>query len=122
MEKIEILESKVAVLERHAELLMRNVDDQEQYNRRLSLRINGISCEDNETSEDVLEKLKHMMNGIGAAVPDEVLDRAHRIGKTTVDGQGRKQRQVIVRLLPGGIELGCTELEKPAKSTRFVLI
>ncbi len=39
-ERIATLESKIVFLEKHAEALSRNVNDQEQYNRRFCLRIN----------------------------------------------------------------------------------
>eukprot|EP00795_Rhopilema_esculentum_P010423 gene10423-19125_t len=41
-DKIQILESRIAVMERHINQLQGNVDDNEQYSRRLCLRINGI--------------------------------------------------------------------------------
>eukprot|EP00112_Aurelia_sp_Birch-Aquarium-sp1_P002125 Seg1231.4 transcript_id=Seg1231.4/GoldUCD/mRNA.D3Y31 product="hypothetical protein" protein_id=Seg1231.4/GoldUCD/D3Y31 len=85
-EIIAILESKVAILEKHVEALSRNANNQEKYNRRLCLRINGIplprKSSESESADECLKKVKDVFKEIGVAIPDEVIDRAHRIGKT----------------------------------------
>ena len=98
-EKIQILESRIAIIERHISLLQNNVDENEQYSRRLCLRINGIPPVpegQNESSESCLEKVKNVFNELGVDVPDVVIDRAHRIGRPRIV-QGKRVHQVIVR-------------------------
>ena len=50
-ERIDILEAKVAVMEKYIRKLEQNVDDQEQYHRRLCLRIDGIPAAGQGKSE-----------------------------------------------------------------------
>jgi len=56
--KIEELCSTVAMLQEHVKVLKINVNDNEQYGRRLCLRVDGIPCAEKETAEEVLDKLK----------------------------------------------------------------
>ena len=99
-ERIAILESKVAILEKHVEALSKNANNQEQYNRRLCLRINGIplprKSNESESADECLQKVKGVFKEIGVAIPDEVIDRAHRIGKVR-QSRGKKSQQMIVK-------------------------
>ena len=59
--KINVLEANNAMLESHVAHLKSNQESQEQYSRRLCLRIDGIGFPesgDHETNDDVLEKVK----------------------------------------------------------------
>ncbi|XP_065058021.1 uncharacterized protein LOC135685857 [Rhopilema esculentum] len=100
-DKIEMLESKIVMMERHIAQLQNNLDDNEQYNRRLCLRINGllpVAEGESETSEMCLEKVKNVFKEkeLEVDVPDAVIDRAHRIGSPKIV-KGKKIHQVIVR-------------------------
>ena len=98
-EKIQILESKIAIMERHISVLQNNTDENEQYSRRLCLRINGsppVPEGDNESSESCLEKVKNVFNDLGVDIPDVVIDRAHRIGRPR-SVKVKRVHQVIVR-------------------------
>ena len=93
--KIDVLEAKNAMLESHVAQLQSNQESQEQYSRKLCLRIPAKGNQ--ESSDDVLEKVKNVLTEIGVEVPDAVIDRAHRIGpKSFADGKAKQQ--VIVRL------------------------
>ena len=95
--KIEVLESKVAILENAVNLLTLKCDDNEQYSRRCSLRINNIPVPNGEeTAEDVMVKVKEIVKESEADVPDHVIDRAHRVGRSVIHNGERKQ-QVIVK-------------------------
>jgi len=103
-EKIEILESKLSILESAINVLKKSSheslkanDDNEQYNRRLCLRINGISVDEKESSEESLKKVKSVFTELDVNIPDECVDRAHRIGIPTKDKNGVKQHTMIVR-------------------------
>ena len=54
-------------------------EELEQYGRCLCLRIDGVPTGKDESSDDVLESL-YTFNEAKVAVPDNVLDRPHRIG------------------------------------------
>ena len=99
-EQIHQLESKMAVMGSLITHLSLKCDDQEQYQRRLCLRINGIPAPpegQQETADGCLEKLKAILtDDLELHIPDAVIDRAHRIGKVIKIGE-RQFRQVIVR-------------------------
>lgn len=59
------------------------MDDQEQYHRRLCLRIEGIPAAEQskgDSAEQWLAKVKQMFEKVNASVPDNVIDKAHGIG------------------------------------------
>ena len=105
-EKVEKLESSVTLLQQHVKILKLQVDknsidteEVEQYGRRLCLRIDGLPVDNNESSEDVLEKVKTKWVESGINIPDSLIDRAHRIGSVSKDRVTNEDRQsVIVRL------------------------
>ena len=87
-EKIEHLESTVMMLQQHVSVLKdqhretdTRFDDLEQYGRRLCLRVNGLPTQSNESADDVLGKVRNLIEKVGVDIPDNTLDRAHRIGK-----------------------------------------
>ena len=89
--KIEMLESKVAVMENTINRLSANVESNEQYSRRTSLRILNIPLPageeeevsdkdaEDETAEDCLRKVKDFIRDTGLEIPDCCIDRAHRV-------------------------------------------
>lgn len=81
------------------EQLEKRVDDMEQYQRRLCLRINGIPCANNESAEDCLQKVKSLVkNDLKVDVPDLAFDRAHRIGQVSQETEnGKTYQSIIVR-------------------------
>ena len=97
--KIEVLESKVAVLQNTVDLLVNKCDNNEQYSRRCSLRINNVPLpdSDNESADDVFEKVKGLIEECELDIPDNVIDRAHRVGKQIMATDGTRKQQVIVR-------------------------
>ena len=60
-------------------------EELEQYGRRLCLRIDGVPTVKNESSDDVLEFTEFLFIEAKVAVPDNVLDRAHRVGRSYTD-------------------------------------
>ena len=48
---------------------------------RLCVRIDGVPTVDNETSDEVLDKVMSLIKETSCDTPDVVIDRAHRIGK-----------------------------------------
>ena len=76
------------------------IEELEQYGRRLYLRFEEISTEKNETSDKILEKIVGICKESGVEVPDTVTDRAHMIGVPYVDKTTKKScKSVIIRFL-----------------------
>ena len=55
-------------------------DDIEQYGRRLCLRVNDVPLTKDETSPEVEDKLREEFINMGINLPENAIDRAHRIG------------------------------------------
>ena len=86
------LDSKNKMLKKQvAELRELNINNQshnkelEQYGTRLCLRIDSVPAVKDELSDDLLEFTKSVFKETKVAVPDNVLDRAHRVGPSYTD-------------------------------------
>ena len=73
-------------------------EELEQYGRCLCLRIDGVPTVKDESSDDVLEFTKSVFKEGRVAVPDNILDGAHRIGPSYTDRiTSKKYKSIIVR-------------------------
>ena len=70
-------------------------EELEQHVRRLCVTIDGVPAVDNETSDEVLDKVKSLIKETSRDIPDVVIDRVHRIGKDYND----KKQMFVVELL-----------------------
>ena len=95
-DKIYELESQVAIQEQTINNLLTKFDDNEQYSRRSCLRIHGIESNSNEANEDVIEKIRECYNVLELPFNEEVIDRAHRVGKEYTDKISKKQVKSII--------------------------
>ena len=75
------LEGKVAILEYLVKVQEAKYDDIEQYGRRLCLRVNDVPLTKDEASQEVEDKLKEEFINMGLNLPENAIDRAHRIGR-----------------------------------------
>ena len=74
------------------------VGKNEQYGRRLCVRIDEIPTQNKESSENVLHKVTKMWSKAGVEIPNEVVDRPHRIGLSYTDKNSNIAcKSVIVR-------------------------
>ena len=94
--KLDELQSTSALLQKHVENLKRSnmelqkkCEENEQYGRRLCLRIKGLPKKTKESANDVLQQVRDLFQEAKVEIPEAVLDRAHRIS--------RKNNDVIVR-------------------------
>ena len=78
------------------EKLVNALDDNEQYGRRLCLRISGIELDQNESADVCLSKCKEVFTDVKVNIPENCMDRAHRIGKKKVV-DGVLSQMMIVR-------------------------
>ena len=105
--KIEVLERRIAVydahfagLERRLEKTQAKIDEAEQYSRRACLRIYGIPTTDSESAKQCETKVKEIFEEIGVKVPDDMLDRAHRIGRKSKNKtSGVVEQAMIVKFV-----------------------
>ena len=91
--QIDILESKIAIMENTLAYTSLQADNTEQYTRRQSVRIHGISVEDNE---NLIDKVRECHEEVGEEFKLEDIDRVHRIGKKIYDVKKKKHIQPII--------------------------
>ena len=99
VDRVEALEGKLSIYEAHLTEMENRLENAEQYSRRSCLRIFGVPLPENgdETSKNCLTKVKQVFKDLEVAVPDDCIDRAHRIGRVKTSDDGVKQQAVIVK-------------------------
>lgn len=75
---------------------VKTLDDTEQYSRRLCLRINGVTVTQGETAEECMVKCKGIFHDLNVSIPDDCIDRAHRIGLKKSEN-GEETQPIIIR-------------------------
>ena len=107
-ERIEELSDKVVkVVQRNVELsdelrnshnqLLIKIDDNEQYSRKDSLRIEGIDYSEGETHQVLGNKIIECLGNLGAKVSMRDFHRYHRSSAPRTLTDGRRVSQTIVR-------------------------
>eukprot|EP00112_Aurelia_sp_Birch-Aquarium-sp1_P006851 Seg1749.1 transcript_id=Seg1749.1/GoldUCD/mRNA.D3Y31 product="hypothetical protein" protein_id=Seg1749.1/GoldUCD/D3Y31 len=99
VDRVEALEGKLSIYEAHLNEMENRLENAEQESRRSCLRIFGVPLPKNgdETSKNCLTKVKKVFKDLEGAVPDDCIDRAHRIGRVKTNDDGQKQQAVIVK-------------------------
>lgn len=92
-ERLDILESKSVIVKR----LDKKINQSEQYSKRVSLRNANVALPDADDKENFMEKVSEVLAEIGCGVEINAVDRAHRIGRTSVNDQGVPSQQMIVK-------------------------
>ena len=83
----------------HLFFLSVNANDNEQYSRRTSLRINGIEVQEDEDGDSPVQSVERILGGIpGVVLPENSIERANRVGKPRTGEDGKKNQQMIVKL------------------------
>ena len=93
------LETKVSAPEFQVASLNDKAEESEQYSRRTCLRTEGVPLPKEErpkTAEEVVKIVKKLIAEAGVTIPDDAIDRAHRIGKGKMVA-GHRHRQIIVK-------------------------
>ena len=96
-DKIEELDGHVRILQNAVNLLKGGQEENEQYGRRLCLRIEGIKPEKIENVDSCLNKVKNVLDSLGIDIPENVIDRAHRVGKSYKNHKNVFCHPMIVR-------------------------
>ena len=98
--KIVKLESTVSVLQTQVNYLKQSnenkLEELEQYGRRQCFRIEGIPAKVDEKSDEVLQKVFYLITESETDIPNDVVDRAHRIGKPYQDRDSEIMCQSIM--------------------------
>ena len=100
--KHNVYDAHFAALEHRLNIIEQRSDDAEQYSRRSCLRIYGIPLpkRSHEDASDCMKKVKKVFKEIDVEVPDDAIDRAHRIGKKVKDRDtGEIGQAMIVKFL-----------------------
>ena len=92
-DRLDILESKLVLLGN----LDKRIDDGKQYSRRHCLRLLNVTLPPDGAKEDCLEKVDELIKEVNCWVSVESVNRAHRIGRVSTDGNGVSKLQIIVR-------------------------
>ena len=87
------LRDKVAEKDREILFLKDQIDSLEQYSRRNCLRISPVPEVPSESTDDIV---KTVAKTIGVTLPDNAIDRSHRVGKVTAGGVNR-DRPILVK-------------------------
>lgn len=110
------LEETVAKLEEVARLAIK-ANDNEQYSRRHNIRVSGFPEEKGEDCTDKIIKLFHE-HLAESYITSEVIDRAHRVGKSRTDG---KSRAIIVRFKSHRDKVWLMKARKELKGTPYFI-
>ena len=90
-ERVEMLESELAVIDKLAE----RVDDAEQYSRCTCLRIYSMELPARGEQEDCMKKVEKILEKMDCGVNIDAVDRVHRIGQREIDDSGKMQQQMM---------------------------
>ena len=94
-----MLQEHVKKYQKQVNELKDNQDEIKQCGRRLCIRIDSVPMAENDTSNDVLQNVKSVIEESSREIPDVAIDRTHRIGKVYTDKtSGVKCQNIIVRL------------------------
>ena len=122
-DRVDNLQSEIHKLKDAREKQERRIDDLEQYGRRKCLRIIGIPTDKNETSQQVLEKVKEEVPKLGVKINPNEYDRAHRVEPKFTADDGKIHQQVIVGMTSWSArtQIYRARYNKPGNKVRFRL-
>ena len=92
-----MLQEHVKNYQKQVNELKDSQDQLEQYGRWLCIRINGVMMAENETSNNVFQNAKSIIEESSSEISDVAIDRAHRLGKAYTDKtSGVRCKSIIV--------------------------
>ena len=98
--RVNDLECKAALRDLTIDKLKVDIDNNEQYSRRHSLRIYGMEKKNvHENAENVLNKVFDEMDRLDSPIDVIEVDRAHRTGKAYKDNNGKWQQSVLLKFV-----------------------
>lgn len=98
--RINVLEKDVNISKIKMEHYEMNLDDNEQYSRRHSIRLAGIEKKkQKETPGEVMQKIYEEMDYLDAHIDELEIDRAHRTGSKYQDENGKWQQPILLKFI-----------------------
>ena len=91
------LEQRVAVIECELKELEVRIDDNEQYSRRQSLKLDGIPKKYNENSGDVLQTVYDEIDRLELEIDKWDVDRCHGNGPVHINDNHERQQTTLVK-------------------------
>ena len=91
------LQDHVAKLNKQRETLLVKIDALEQYQRRNSVRLYGVPTVAKETSEMVLKKVFEIVSEAKLPIPENSIERAHRVGLAKKGDDDIETQPIIVK-------------------------
>ena len=95
--KITTLQTRNTVLETRLNECKIKIDDNEQYSRRHTVRIEGLPKKYKESNDDLFDAVYSEINKLGLDIEANDIDRIHRSGVPYNDERGRKQQTTLVK-------------------------
>ena len=73
------------------------MEEMETYSRRQCLRIEGIPVKEYEKNASVMQTVQSCFNEAGLTIPNDVVDRAHRVGPVYKNKDDSNCQTIIVK-------------------------
>ena len=94
-----------------------NADEQEQYGRRYAVRIEGLTCADGETNDDIRDQVITSLAEVGVEIKPHEIQRLHRSSAPVIKS-GRRVAQTIVKFVNWSARRKVHNLNKLLKEKR----
>ena len=95
----EKLKSANALAAIHREILLRKIDQNEQYSRKQNLIIDGINLRKEDNDEVIRDAVLEELANLNLDIDPSHVVRAHRTGSSYIDSRGRRHTPVICRFI-----------------------
>ena len=109
--KVSYLESRERIQRNVNELLLRMIDDNEQYSRKQNIILDGLKVMKNDSDESIRKQIITEINRLKLDIKDWEVVRAHRSGRSYVDKMAFGILLLYVVLVAGVVEIHSTNLE-----------
>ena len=124
VDRIDLLENKLALYEAHMQELEVLIDNSEQYSRRSCLRIYGVKAPDAGTREspsDCMKLVQEIFKEMEVTIPESEIDRTHRVGQTK-QVNNRREQAIIVKFKSWNSRAAAYRGRKKLPKSKSVLI
>ena len=121
--KISALEKKLQVYKAHMDQLEIKQDDAVQYSKRSCLRVFGIPLpsNENETESDYRDIANEMFSEMNVSIPEDGIDRIHRVGRKHKRADGVVEQAIIMKLSSWKLHTAVYKERKKLKSVKVRL-
>ena len=96
---VEWLTSANLLSDHYRVLMLRKIDQNEQYSRKQNIIVDGMKISRMDSDDNIRNMILAEINRLNLDIQDFEVVRAHRTGRSFVDKQGKRHTPVIVRFL-----------------------